>query len=156
MYRLLSTRSGALRGFPTETVSETTTDSCKVRIESRLRSVDLDFQHPQFLFEYHVQISNVSTDRPFVLVSRKLQFENWHGETITVEGSGVIGQHPQVDPGGSHLYSSSVSLTTPLGAMSGTYQMVDLEQGRTLNSVIGRTLLNATCVATWGGSRDNG
>jgi ApaG protein len=40
-----------------------------------------------------------------------------------VEGEGVIGVQPVIQPGGVHAYSSYCVLTTEIGRMQGTYLM---------------------------------
>ena len=42
-----------------------------------------------------------------------------------IEGEGVIGKKPVLKPGESHTYNSGCLLTSPFGAMSGYYNMVN-------------------------------
>jgi len=77
----------------------------------------------QFIFAYHVSIRNIGSK------SAKLMRRHWvitdadaHVEEI--EGDGVIGKQPLIEPGGEHTYSSFCILGTPLGCMHGSYLML--------------------------------
>ncbi len=65
----------------------------------------------------------------------KLLRRHWHiydanGVVREVEGEGVVGQQPVLEPGDSHQYVSGCNLKTGLGKMRGTYQMERLADGR--------------------------
>jgi ApaG protein len=47
------------------------------------------------------------------------------GKVEEVQGPGVIGKQPTLAPGQSFEYTSGCPLTTPFGAMHGTYQMMN-------------------------------
>ena len=63
-----------------------------------------------------------------------------HGTIQEVEGSGVIGQQPTLKPGEAFEYTSGCVLTTPVGTMKGSYQMVT-EGGDHFDAVIGEFAL---------------
>ena len=46
-----------------------------------------------------------------------------------VEGEGVVGRQPVLEPGESFEYTSGCPLSTEMGTMRGTYRMVDTEGG---------------------------
>ena len=53
---------------------------------------------------------------------------HWHitdanGRAKEVEGPGVVGEQPVLNPGESFEYTSGTPLTTPSGIMVGTYEM---------------------------------
>ena len=83
----------------------------------------------QFVFAYRVSITNQGTV-PTQLLSRHWIITDGHGKVREVEGSGVIGEQPRLEPGQTFTYSSFCPLTTPTGNMRGTYQMKD-DRGRT-------------------------
>ncbi|MDP3439562.1 MAG: ApaG domain, partial [Azonexus sp.] len=56
-------------------------------------------------------------------------------EEQEVRGLGVVGKQPMLKPGESFQYTSGSSLTTPVGTMKGTYQMV-AEDGTHFNAEI--------------------
>jgi ApaG protein len=53
-----------------------------------------------------------------------------------VEGEGVVGQQPVLEPGESHEYVSGCNLKTGIGKMRGTYLMERLVDGRQFQVVI--------------------
>jgi len=77
----------------------------------------------RFVFGYRVQIDNEG-DEAVQLMSRYWQITDSLGRTMEVEGSGVVGEQPLIEPGDSFEYTSGTPLTTPSGVMSGRYLMV--------------------------------
>ncbi len=77
----------------------------------------------RYLFAYTVTIRNVG-EVPAQLVSRHWIITDAHNEVQEVRGLGVIGKQPLLKPGESFQYSSGSALTTPVGTMKGSYQMV--------------------------------
>ncbi len=57
------------------------------------------------------------------LKSRYWLIKDALNETETVEGEGVIGEQPILQPGGKHQYSSGCVLVSPFGSMQGHYTM---------------------------------
>ena len=49
------------------------------------------------------------------------------GRTQSVHGPGVVGEQPLLDPGQSFEYTSGAVIETPLGTMTGSYQMVGID-----------------------------
>lgn len=92
-----------------------------------------------YFFAYRVQISNEGSSQ-VQLLSRHWVINDGHGKSQEVRGPGVIGEQPVLDPGESFVYSSFCPLSTPVGSMEGTYQMVDEEQ-REFDAQIGQFLL---------------
>jgi ApaG protein len=45
------------------------------------------------------------------------------GRTEEVQGPGVVGNQPVLEPGQAFEYTSGCPLTTPFGSMSGSYRM---------------------------------
>lgn len=75
-----------------------------------------------FVWAYHVRIDNKSEDT-VQLISRYWRIIDEQGVIQEVNGEGVIGEQPIIDPGGSYQYSSGVHLRYPSGIMTGKYQM---------------------------------
>ena len=53
-----------------------------------------------------------------------------NGEMRQVEGEGVVGQQPVLEPGQSHQYISGCNLKTNIGKMAGTYLMERIIDGK--------------------------
>ena len=77
----------------------------------------------QYLFAYFVTIDNEG-EEVAQLVSRRWVITDGNGEEQTVEGEGVVGEQPVIEPGKRFQYTSFCSLTTPFGTMHGHYVMV--------------------------------
>lgn len=77
----------------------------------------------RYLFTYTITIRNIG-EVPAQLVSRHWIITDGHNEVQEVRGLGVIGKQPLLKPGESFQYTSGSALSTPVGTMKGTYQMV--------------------------------
>jgi ApaG protein len=75
-----------------------------------------------FVWAYHVRIEN--TGRETVqLRNRHWRITDSLGRVQEVQGAGVVGEQPVLEPGESFEYTSGTPLTAPSGIMSGSYQM---------------------------------
>ncbi|AKQ45303.1 cobalt transporter [Rufibacter radiotolerans] len=91
-----------------------------------------DYSSPaqqHFVFAYKITIENNSE------FTVKLLRRHWHifdsnNEVREVEGEGVVGQQPVLEPGESHQYVSGCNLKTSIGKMAGTYLMERLVDGK--------------------------
>lgn len=82
-----------------------------------------DPENDRYIFAYTITIKNIGSV-PAQLVSRHWIITDGHNEVQEVRGLGVVGKQPLLQPGESFQYTSGSSLTTPIGTMKGTYQMV--------------------------------
>lgn len=75
-----------------------------------------------FLFSYNVRIENHS---PYTvqLKRRKWYITDSNGEHRTVDGDGVVGSHPVLEPGEFFEYESCCNFKTEIGKMHGYYVM---------------------------------
>jgi len=84
-----------------------------------------DYSHPnsgEFMFAYRITITNES-EYAVKLLRRHWTITDANGITHEVEGEGVVGQQPVIEPGNSHQYVSGSALKTEIGKMRGTYLM---------------------------------
>ncbi len=81
-------------------------------------------------FVYFISIHN-QTDVSVKIVGRKWVVTNSRGEITAVEGDGVVGEHPTIEPGDSFSYNSFHLLDTQTAVAEGSYLGVDA-QGRKL------------------------
>ncbi|MBK7463405.1 MAG: Co2+/Mg2+ efflux protein ApaG [Betaproteobacteria bacterium] len=88
----------------------------------------------RYLFAYTITIKNVG-EVPAQLISRHWIITDGNNEQQEVRGLGVVGKQPLLKPGESFQYSSGSSLSTPVGTMKGTFQMV-AEDGTHFNAEI--------------------
>lgn len=78
----------------------------------------------KYIFAYHITITNRS-ENEVQLMNRHWIITDGHGVVHEVQGPGVVGQQPKLQPGESHQYSSFCPLPTPTGNMRGSFQMVN-------------------------------
>lgn len=84
----------------------------------------------EFMFAYRISIEN---HNPFPV---QLQRRHWHifdsnGEYREVEGEGVVGVQPILNPGERYQYVSGCNLRSEMGKMTGTYTMENLSNKTT-------------------------
>lgn len=77
----------------------------------------------RYIFSYRVVIGNQS-DQAVTLLSRRWLIIDADGERHVVEGDGVVGEQPRIEPNGTYEYSSWSPLQTRWGTMEGSYTMV--------------------------------
>jgi ApaG protein len=82
-----------------------------------------DPDNDRYIFAYTITIRNIG-EVPAQLVSRHWIITDANNEVQEVRGLGVVGKQPLLQPGESFQYTSGSSLTTPIGTMKGSYQMV--------------------------------
>lgn len=83
----------------------------------------------RYVFSYEIEISNAG-DAPVQLMSRFWLITHGSGRQEQVEGEGVVGQQPVIEPGASHRYSSGAILDSPVGTMEGYYEFRDADGNR--------------------------
>ncbi len=76
--------------------------------------------HNEYIFGYHITITNTSSEI-IQIVARHWTIIDANGRTKQVDGQGVVGQQPLLEPGEVFEYSSYCPLSTPWGTMEGTY-----------------------------------
>lgn len=75
-----------------------------------------------YFWAYRVVIKNNSS-QTVQLVSRYWRISDGMGNTEEVEGEGVVGEKPVLEPSQQFEYTSGCPLATPSGIMVGTYTM---------------------------------
>lgn len=88
----------------------------------------------RYVFSYTVTIRN-SGNANAQLVSRHWIITDSHGKIQEVRGLGVVGAQPHLRPGESFEYTSGTAISTPVGTMRGSYQMVG-EDGTRFDAAI--------------------
>lgn len=103
----------------------TITDGVKVSIETLYQQEYSNPANEHFMFAYRVTIENM-TDYAVQLMRRRWDIFDSNGTHREVEGEGVVGLQPVIDPGNHHGYVSGCNLKTEMGSMKGEYQMLRL------------------------------
>ena len=79
----------------------------------------------QYFFVYQITITNKS-DYTVQLLKRHWDITDAHGRLRTVDGDGVVGETPVLEPNESYNYTSGCDFTTEVGKMSGYYTMLKM------------------------------
>ncbi len=80
--------------------------------------------HPeknQFFYAYSVRITNLG-QKPVTLINRHWIIIDGTGERREVQGEGVVGETPKIEPNENFTYQSLCPLKTPTGNMRGHYE----------------------------------
>ncbi len=92
-----------------------------------------DYSNPvnnEFMFAYKITIEN---NNSFIvkLLSRHWYINDSNGSLREVEGEGVVGVQPLINPGEQYQYISGCNLRTEIGKMHGTYLMENSNNKKT-------------------------
>jgi ApaG protein len=101
------------------------TDGVTVSVESFYQP---DYSNPvngEYMFAYRVTIAN-NNPFPVKLLRRHWYIFDSNASQREVEGEGVVGIQPQINPGEQYQYISGCNLRTEMGKMHGTYLMQNL------------------------------
>jgi ApaG protein len=121
------------------TNSDTVTEGVHVQVYPDYIPEQSNPELNRFSFSYRVIITNES-DAKLKLLSRHWLIINSDGDVEKIDGPGVVGQTPELEPGESFEYTSFTPLNTSWGTMEGTYTM-QREDGEKFEAKIGRFYL---------------
>jgi len=76
----------------------------------------------EFMFAYRITLEN-NNPFPVQLLRRHWYIFDSHAEHREVEGEGVIGVQPKINPGAKYQYVSGCNLRSDMGKMHGMYFM---------------------------------
>jgi len=98
------------------------TEGVKVSVETTYQPEYSNPANEHFMFAYKIQIENLG-DYSVQLLRRHWIIFDSNGTRREVEGEGVVGLQPVIEPGQHHEYVSGCNLKTDMGSMQGSYQM---------------------------------
>lgn len=98
------------------------TKGIKISVNTNFEGTFFKNYKMHYAFGYTITIENQSKD-VVQLTSRHWRIYDSLNEMETLDGEGVIGKKPVINPGESHTYNSGCLLTSPIGAMKGHYNM---------------------------------
>ncbi len=104
-------------------------EGVKVSVETIYQPEYSNPVNEHFMFAYRVKIENMG-DYTVQLMSRKWSIFDSNGTKRQVEGEGVVGQQPIIEPGENHEYVSGCNLKTDIGTMKGSYEMIRVVDGQ--------------------------
>ena len=94
-----------------------------VRVEPAYLAEQSDPDEDRYAFSYTVTLENTGA------VGARLRSRRWvitdsDGHVQKVQGEGVVGEQPYLEPGERYQYTSGALLKAPVGTMEGSYHMV--------------------------------
>lgn len=111
------------------------TEGVKVSVKTEYQS---DYSSPMqahYVFTYRIAIENRS-DYTIQLLRRHWTIYDSNGTVREVEGEGVVGLQPVLEPGEIHEYVSGCNLKSSMGKMTGTYTVERIIDGKLLKITI--------------------
>jgi ApaG protein len=104
------------------------TQGVKVSVETEYQPSYSSPSQYHYVFTYRITIENQS-DFTIQLMRRQWFIHDAGFQPREVEGEGVVGQQPVLEPGQSHQYVSGCNLKSGIGKMVGTYLMERIVDG---------------------------
>ena len=124
----------------------TTTDAVTVRVSVSYLSEQSEPARGRWFWAYHVRIENEGGEA-VQLISREWMISDGRGGRHEVQGEGVVGEQPVIEPGAAFDYVSGCPLGTPTGFMEGRYHLIAAD-GRGFSVAIPRFPLVAPAVTS--------
>ena len=112
-----------------------TTRSIRVTVRSFYLADQSRPDEGTYVWDYRIRIENFSRET-VQLLRRTWLITDARGRTQRVQGAGVVGQQPVLEPGEAFEYTSGTPLETPSGFMTGTYHMVAIDSGEAFDVAI--------------------
>ncbi len=110
-------------------------EGIKVSVETYYQP---DYSNPvnnEFMFAYRITIEN-NNNFPVKLLRRHWHISDSNANIREVEGEGVVGVQPQINPGEHYQYVSGCNLRTEIGKMHGTYLMENISTKKSFTVII--------------------
>lgn len=104
------------------------TKGVKVTVETEYQPEYSSPSQHHYVFTYRVIIVNGSA-HTIQLKRRKWYIHDVSTTVRVVEGDGVVGQQPVMEPGEQHQYISGCNLKSGIGKMHGTFEMEQIIDG---------------------------
>lgn len=116
------------------------TNGVQVSVETHFHP---DYSSPgqfHYVFTYRVEIENKG-EQTVKLLRRHWYITDGNAQVREVEGEGVVGQQPTIEPGQAHFYTSGCNLRTEMGKMHGHYIFERIYDGKQFQVAIPEFIL---------------
>ncbi len=111
------------------------TSGVKVSVETEYQPTYSSPAQFHYVFTYRITIENLG-DSTIKLTRRHWYIHDACKSVREVEGEGVVGVQPILEPGQSHQYVSGCNLKSGMGKMYGTYLMERVMDGKKFRVII--------------------
>ena len=110
-------------------ITTAVTSGIKISVVTEYQSSYSSPLQEHYVFTYRIKIEN-NSEHTVQLLRRQWFIFDSNATVREVEGEGVIGLQPVLEPGETHEYVSGCNLKTSIGKMLGTYLMEKLIDGK--------------------------
>ncbi|MEH6627224.1 MAG: Co2+/Mg2+ efflux protein ApaG [Motiliproteus sp.] len=93
-----------------------------IAVDTEYLDEQSDPENKRYVFAYTITISNDDAEN-VQLLSRYWKITDGDQQVQEIEGEGVIGAQPVIEPGKSYRYTSGTVIATEVGSMAGHYTM---------------------------------
>lgn len=111
------------------------TEGIKVSVETNYQPEYSSPNQQHYVFTYRITIEN-DGENTIKLHRRHWYIHDTNNSMREVEGEGVVGQQPVLEPGEKHQYVSGCNLRSGIGKMHGTYLMERVMDGKQFEVLI--------------------
>ncbi len=120
----------------------TVTNGIQISVETFYQADISSPRRANYVFAYRITIDNKSPYTVQILRRHWFIYDSL-GDWSEVEGEGIVGQQPVLEPGDRHQYVSGTHLCTDIGTMHGTYLVQRAADAAQFEAHIPRFLLLA-------------
>ncbi len=100
------------------------TNGIKISVKTRYNGTIQQGENEFNTFSYYISIENETTDT-VQLLERYWEISDALNDKEYVEGEGVVGQKPIIQPNEFHTYKSNCFLIAATGSMKGSFKMIN-------------------------------
>jgi ApaG protein len=118
------------------------TRGIKISVDTTFEGTYFKNYKIHFAFSYEITIENYSKDS-VQLKSRHWEIFDSLNDVEIVDGEGVVGKKPVLKPGETYTYSSGCLLSSPHGAMSGFFNMINFTTTKNFKVIVPTFRLSA-------------
>jgi len=111
-----------------------TTDGITIRVATNFLHDQSEPSRGRWFWSYHIRIEN-NGDEPVQLLTRHWKITDSRDTVSHVDGDGVVGEQPVLEPGDAHDYVSGCPLPTPSGMMEGKFRFIRADGGTFLADI---------------------
>lgn len=111
------------------------THGIEIAVSTNYYAAQSDPKSGHYFFIYEIQISNKS-EFTVQLLKRHWDITDALGRKRMVDGDGVVGETPVIEPGDTYTYNSGCDFETEIGKMGGYYSMKRIVDEAEFNVII--------------------
>ncbi len=108
--------------------AQSETRDVSIKVETSYHDHESEPETGSYVFTYRITILNQG-EHTIKLLRRYWHITDSNAVKQEVEGEGVVGRQPVLEPGESHQYTSGCNLQTDIGKMEGFFTMEKVGTG---------------------------